>query len=174
MGSRQQPVYREYRDNSPVFLPLAPSPNAHVFARQVERLEELMGRELANYFQYDAGELPKTILNSEPKSEARAVFAIMVRLSMTIEETVAWISISPAEREAIEVFAGSSAATEACDYRQQILDEFLNLVRKKESKQNASSNFCDDGLRGQYRKSVRVRRAAHLQPRAHIHVPMDN
>lgn len=165
MASRQ----RGYVDNAPIFLPLEPAVNLDLFVRQHERLEELMGPGLASYFQYGAGELPKTILNSEPRSEALAVSRIGQRLGMSVEEVVAWISISPAEREAIEVFAGTSAATEACDYRQKVLAEFLNLVRKKERKQNASRNSCTDKRRGRRQSPMRLRGSENLL-RDDVHV----
>jgi hypothetical protein len=126
---------REYRDNLPIFMPLEPAVSLDLFLRQQERLEQIMGIELASYFQYEAraeNELPQSILTCAPRSEAKAVFRIAERLGMTVEKVIGWISVSPSERKLIERSAGLRAATEACNYRDQVLSAFLNLVGKRE------------------------------------------
>lgn len=127
---------REYRDNLPVFMPLEPAVSLELFVRQQERLEQIMGPELASYFQYEARgdeSLPAAILSSAPRSEAKAILRIMERLEMTVAQVIAWISISAAQRSYIQQTVGVRAAAEAADYREKVLDEFLTFYRKREA-----------------------------------------
>lgn len=145
-----------------LFLPLDAS-TVETYQRQRERLEVLMGPDLARYFVWvdpNPGQLPDAVEHLNPVHEARELYNFMQRNQLTLNEMRNWILTTQEEERVIEIWcSGDSSllnlASTMLDLRRQTWGEFLLLLEKKGHQKHASRQLHNDGQQCEHHSAVR-------------------
>ncbi|MGC1416888.1 MAG: hypothetical protein WA817_16500 [Candidatus Acidiferrum sp.] len=145
-----------------LFIPLQTS-TVEAYQKQRDRLELLMGPDLARYFSY-TDPTPSTP-NQEPLNashEAKELHGFMLRNQLSLQEMRAWILASQEEERLIEQwccgdFALLDLSSRMLDFRREVWGEFLLLLEKQKGYRDERKEFRNEQLdAGQHHGTVCV------------------
>lgn len=158
------PAPKKKTPSCSLFLPLKEAATVYTYARQKERLEFLMGPELAKYYEWVDPNPGAPFPNEEavdPTAEADLLFRFMKRNAVPLASMREWILITDRELACIQEWCNGdpyllSFVSRVVDFRRATWGQFVLLLEREEC--NARKKLHDDRLGRANHGPLRMRR----------------